>query len=235
MTKSTLAPWAAIVPPVVRELLGSPPLVLTESEEVYWGTVASFAQFVGSTDPIAWLLIKDVADARVEIHRYRKFKSELIDEARRAEIAGPRDSSLVEDRFGPVLAALGFGTDPEETKRAADAAVAEEAARQKARSEELATTDGDLARVLSGWIEPVQQIDRLLIAAEARYAAALDALKQYDPQSLARVPQGEVIEGEVVKTPMLAPARNRRRGRAIGPWTPGAFPRPRRKTAGKVA
>lgn len=232
MSKRNIAALAEIIPSVVRELLGSPPLVLTESEALYWGTVASLAQLVGAEDPIAWLLIKDMADARVEIHRYRKFKSELINEVRRAEIGGPADSSLYEDRFGPALRSLGFDV-AEETPDAA----AEEAARQETiRSKELATTDGDLVRGVGKWIEPVQQIDQLLIEAEARYAAALDELKRYDPSALACEPGGEVIEGELVETTISLPAKNRRRGRRTArPWTLGTDRSRRRKTVGKAA
>jgi hypothetical protein len=50
------------IPPEIRELLGPPRLSATESEALYFGMIASFAQFVKPDDLIAWMLIKDLAD-----------------------------------------------------------------------------------------------------------------------------------------------------------------------------
>ena len=71
MSNNLATQLAEKVPLIVRELLGAPPIVLDESEMLYWATIASFAATVKPSDILAWFLIKDLADARVDIHRHR--------------------------------------------------------------------------------------------------------------------------------------------------------------------
>jgi len=238
LNNRTLAQWAETIPPAVRELLGSPPLVLSESEAIYWGTVASFAELFKPEDPVSWLHLKDLADSRVEIARYRRLKSEIINEARRVEIAERGASLLNErDRFAGLLEMI--REDPErqqirEKREAEERAAAEAANQEKMRSEEVATTERDLARLSGSWIEPVQQLDRLLIAAENRFTTNLEGLEHHR-KHMAREVWENVIEGEIVDN-VPTQRRNRRRGRFAKTWRPvGQSKLPRRKSPGEVA
>src|SRR5918911_701919 len=66
---------ATIVTPQIAALLGSSPLLSTEDQRSYDGTLDMLARAVRPGDPIAWFLVKDLADLRFEIDRYRRIKS----------------------------------------------------------------------------------------------------------------------------------------------------------------
>jgi hypothetical protein len=78
VTTQTPTRLAKQVPPEVREILGPPPILSTEDSTIYYATLAWFAKDLQPDDLITWLLVKDLADYRVEIARYRRFKAALL-------------------------------------------------------------------------------------------------------------------------------------------------------------
>jgi hypothetical protein len=62
------------IPPEILEILGPPPLLSTEDKDLYYATLARFAKDLAPSDLVTWLLIKDLADYRVEIQRCRRGK-----------------------------------------------------------------------------------------------------------------------------------------------------------------
>src|SRR5437899_4268774 len=78
------------IPADIQEMLGPPPLLSTEDEKLYFAFVAKLAQPIPSPDIITWMLIKDLADHRFEIARYRRLKSRSIERAAEQERARRR-------------------------------------------------------------------------------------------------------------------------------------------------
>src|SRR5947209_996874 len=66
------------IPADVLEMLGPPPLLSSEDERLYFAIVAQMARPIPSPDIVTWMLIKDLADHRFEIARYRRLKARLI-------------------------------------------------------------------------------------------------------------------------------------------------------------
>jgi hypothetical protein len=74
-------------PADVLELLGPPPLFSTEDANLYNALVARLAQSVQPRDLITWMLIKDLADHRVEMARYRRIKAGLLERPYQRKVA----------------------------------------------------------------------------------------------------------------------------------------------------
>jgi hypothetical protein len=187
------------IPSEIREILGDPPIVQGESEEIYWGMVASFAKFVAPTDFIAWLLIKDLVDARIEIHRYRKYKVELMGLPRQRQIqneisgwkasveAGPE--ALRQQAAKQKVEMANSGKPPAEIQKLsrridqqveAQCREAEANARQQVVNwSNVGTKDRDIAALYREWIGAVDRMDPGLVAAEKKFAQARVELERY--------------------------------------------------------
>ena len=63
------------VPATIRAILGPPALLSSEDAAIYEATLAHCAREVAPRDLIAWMLIKDLADHRLEIARYRRIRT----------------------------------------------------------------------------------------------------------------------------------------------------------------
>ena len=72
---------AAALTPEIVEIFGAPPLLSTEDAGAYDDMLAKLANAVHPGDIIACLLIKDIADKRTEIARYRRKKAALVEKA----------------------------------------------------------------------------------------------------------------------------------------------------------
>src|SRR5436309_15765666 len=72
---------AAALTPEIVEIFGAPPLLSTEDAGAYDDMLAKLANAVQPDDIIACLLIKDIADKRTEIARYRRQKAALVEDA----------------------------------------------------------------------------------------------------------------------------------------------------------
>src|SRR5204862_1815624 len=80
------------IPSEVRQLVSLPPTLPWESKDLYFAMMASFAQAIQPDDLITWMLIKDLADNRLEIARYRSIKAALLKGACTSEIDSQRSS-----------------------------------------------------------------------------------------------------------------------------------------------
>ena len=204
------------VPATIRTILGPPALLPGEDAAIYEETLAHFAREVAPRDLIAWLLIKDLADHRLEIARYRRIRTALVRHPvdRRAE-------EMVQEQKGNYeveLLALdetvfelrekveaGGGTDVTQEYVKIDAYKAEQRdAANQARNALIAEirsyqpTDRDIAAGLPSWIGGYQQLDRCLQAAEQRFIATLRDLERHAAGFGKTLRHVDVIEGEVL-------------------------------------
>src|SRR5260370_25041339 len=74
------------VPGAVLEIFGDAPILSTEDAARYDAMIAAFAEHVEPGDFITWCTIKDLADCRTEIWRYRRMKAQAVDHAHRAAV-----------------------------------------------------------------------------------------------------------------------------------------------------
>lgn len=208
------------VPAAIRKLLGPPPLLSTENEKFYYAMLAHFAATVENPDLVTWLLLKDVADARVEITRCRNFKTLRIamsrNAAKRGALKGFNRESKIE-----------FYKSQVEAKKLAVAKSELSAEEKEAKSKEwdqalasaIRTMETDYAKLvkdLSGpdtaldfvqvfrsWVEDFERLDVLLRAAEDRFKAALLELDRYqNGRSKVEAEELDIIEGKVLPLPI---------------------------------
>src|SRR5258708_5084579 len=78
ISASFAASIADDIPTDVLHLIGLPPTLPWESKELYFKMIASFAEALEPDDLISWMLIKDLADHRLEIARYRVIKAGFV-------------------------------------------------------------------------------------------------------------------------------------------------------------
>jgi hypothetical protein len=77
----------------VLQLISLPPTLPWESSELYFKMIASFAEALEPDDLISWMLIKDLADHRLEIARYRAIKAGFVKTACDDQIRSKQSSS----------------------------------------------------------------------------------------------------------------------------------------------
>jgi hypothetical protein len=178
--------------------------------------VARLAHSVQPTDFITWMLIKDLADHQVEMARYRRIKTGLLERPYRKKVAA------VMSRLEMTLR-----SQPDELRKAAEKEKAELDKSEKAPVEidklkadidrklarditksrtecqeqleclkDARVTDADVAGSFETWIKEHEQIDRL----RERFSAALKELERHIRGfgQLLREQMDKVIEGEVL-------------------------------------
>src|SRR3954468_23242948 len=74
------------LPQEILEIFGDAPLLSTEDGARYHAMIAAFARHIDPNDFITWSCIKDLADHRTEMWRYRRIKAEAVENAHRAVI-----------------------------------------------------------------------------------------------------------------------------------------------------
>jgi hypothetical protein len=211
------------IPADILDLLGQPPLMATEDASSYYKMLAAFARSIQPDDLITWMLVKDLADHRVEIARYRRMKSALIAAVHRKDIRwnisfwsgrpGVRAAELTRDaerkkgelrNSGKSILEIEKLKEQIDTKLAADIAKAEaESREQVAAWRNTSTTEADCVDLFSKWAVHVERIDILLHAAEARFSASLEEIDHH-LRGLGRFLREQldmVIEGELVESP----------------------------------
>jgi hypothetical protein len=216
------------IPADVLEMLGPPPLLSSEDEQLYFAIAAQIARSVPSPDIITWMLIKDLADHRFEIARYRRLKTRLIQWAADQERARRRgalpDTEPYEQRYPSpeTIAALEVasrginGNDPrfdEMVRLQARENREREASEREAREREAKERDSienaqplnedDFVGVFANWINEIERIDMLARAAEQRFTHALREIERHIVGfgRLLRDDLGGLIDGEVVGGP----------------------------------
>ena len=204
------------VPANIRAMLGPPALLPGEDAAIYEETLAHFAREVAPKDLVAWMLIKDLADHRLEIARYRRIRTALVrhpfdhragslvvqahadheQEARLFDKVTERARAEVEADGGADVAQDCVELD----EYAAAGRVAGEQFRDAliAEIQSHHPTDSHIAGDLPSWIDGYQQLDRCLRAAEERFITTLRDIERHVAgfgKTLRRV---DVIEGEVL-------------------------------------
>jgi hypothetical protein len=76
-------------------------MLSTEDGTLYSATIAFFAKSIRPDDLILWFLIRDLADHRVEIARYRRIKTATMERAR---------SRWITERIQEIQGGLNGGT-----------------------------------------------------------------------------------------------------------------------------
>jgi len=200
-TETNGAPTAVArpIPPEIQELLGLPPLLPNEDTKLYYALLGSLAQTIRPTDVIAWLLIRDLADHRIEIARYRRFKPALIkapyDKKAEKELSDRRHTiqyicaelkkSAEEEK--KVLAKSGkTPAEIEHLKQGIDNRVEAELAKAEilkseaeAKLANASPSEAEFVKEFHLWIDQHERVDRLLRAAEDRFSAALEELDRH--------------------------------------------------------
>jgi hypothetical protein len=213
------------IPADVLEMLGPPPLLSTEDEKLYFALVSRIARPIQSPDIVTWMLIKDLADHRFEIARYRRLKTRLIQWAadqERAPCQGflpgaerpERKESEERTHAGFVVAARGvYGNDPR-FKGLVDQEMRETREREtlQRESKDRGTVEAPNARLspeddfvgaFGNWIDQVERVDVLLLTEEQRFTQALRELERHSFGfgRLLRDDHDTLIDGEVVGGP----------------------------------
>ena len=211
---------AAALTPEIVEIFGAPPLLSTEDAGAYDDMLAKLAHAVHPGDIIACLLIKDIADKRTEIARYRRHKAALIEQATqeqretmrdfhitRLAIAYERDKAAERERAKNEAAGESRTLSSRDQRMIRDHVRRDESFPEAriARLQEPAT-ELDFAGSLSVWITAMEQLDALERAADKQFQAALQALGDHleglGPRLKANL--DKVIDGEAVT---LVPAQ----------------------------
>ena len=214
-----------VIPADVLEMLGPPPLLPTEDEKLYFAVVAKLTQPIRSPDIITWMLIKDLADHRFEIARYRRLKSRLIQRAAEQERERRRSSLPGAERPGPSdsmkrsIAALEValrgtnGNDPgfdelveQEFREMNEREAHERESKARDSLEEPKAeppTDDDIAGGFANWINEVERIDVLLRTEEQRFSQGVREMERhiFGFGRLLRDDLDRQIDGEVVAAP----------------------------------
>ena len=211
------------VPSAILEIFGDAPILSTEDSARYHAMIAAFAEHVDPGDFITWCTIKDLADCRTEIWRYRRMKAQAVDNAYDA---------VIEKRVDGFRSALAKA--PAEIRTRLVAAANEEIKRRGLHGDEYAkfvadletrieaeitaTQDGlggkidyleayepdesELADELHVWIGQHRALDQQISLAEERYAAAVEDLERH-LFGFGKALRGElhkIIEGEIVQS-----------------------------------
>ena len=215
MTKKPAVAILDTIPAEIRELMGSPPVLATEDVDLYYTMMAIFARSIKPDDLITWMLVKDLADHRLEIARYRQIKAGIFAASRRKLIAGAvsdygfsrvheltrnaeRQKELLTKSKKPAEEIDKLKTEIE-SKLTAD--IAEAKAKGQAHAQALknvATTETDYIDLFSTWIDDVERIDVLLHAAEGKFSATLEEIDRHirGLGQLLREQVDKVIDGE---------------------------------------
>ena len=184
---------AAALTPEIVEIFGAPPLLSTEDAGAYDDMLAKLANAVHPGDIIACLLIKDIADKRTEIARYRRQKAALVEKATQQQRETKMDwlrTQLAAERYS-IAHQVDAEAQPQRAKKDAGGESAEALDSRVDRMIEdrirdsygprftllqEAPTELDFAGSLATWIDAMEQLDALERAAERQFQTALQAL-----------------------------------------------------------
>jgi hypothetical protein len=183
-----------------ENFFGPPPVLSTESAEVYKAILSFCSDSVKPKNFIEHLLVRDVVDASWEIRRYVAHKTLMIDRKyrNRIEYLARRAKEVAENPD-----AIRLRKDAKESLTELDRAyelefAAEATLHDVTKIIKREPVDLDHARALEEGIEIYEKLDRLLNAAIARRDNALSQLERYRNglgQHLRRVSDG-IIDAE---------------------------------------
>jgi hypothetical protein len=192
--KAMPAKLTETIPPDILDALGAPPLLDIEEAKHYHAMIARLVDAIQPKDPITWMLIKDLADHRFDIARYRRIKAELMrhadPQAIGHQIALPRRrlQSDVEmlARKADAEASRAGPCDGNETRAAIRARLSHDIARREAETgraigdlQQSRSTEHDLALGFENWAPQHERFDGLLETAERRFSTTLARLERH--------------------------------------------------------
>jgi len=211
---------AAALTAEIVEIFGAPPLLSTEDAGAYDDMLAKLANAVHPGDIIACLLIKDIADKRTEIARYRRQKAALVEKATQQQRETRMDwlrtqraeerysvSHQIRDEAQRQLANMDAGGEAGEASESRVESMIEDRLRRSESAYEgkvallqEAPTELDFAGSLAIWITAMEQLDALERAADRQFQNALQALDDHldglGPRLKANL--DKVVDGDAV-------------------------------------
>jgi hypothetical protein len=161
-TSDEITLGGAAPPLATLALLGAPPLIKGENASGYDELLARICATLQPVDCLEEIWIRDVIDLVWETFRLRRLKASLLTDATTQEIG-----YALKNDCNPACETA--------QKWAAGQAVSVEEIEATLAGAEL-SLDTVTARAMSDQIEKVERLDRLLMSAEARRAAALREL-----------------------------------------------------------
>jgi Prion-inhibition and propagation len=208
-------------------LFGNPP-VLTEGEaQTHDGIFELFDQTVKPRDFIESAYVRDLADHRIEIQRFRRLKTRLVEWAhnRQLQLKAKRIGELAvieiqnarESGAAQLAAKIkNLKGEPDEIKAEterleAESKVAIQAQMNKIRAESLKKVENNEAftvedaesTLFDAWIESYERADRCLIAAEKKFKETLRDLEDYRNGlgELLRQAEADIVDADFEETP----------------------------------
>jgi hypothetical protein len=187
------------IPEDVMELLGRPSMLSTEDGKLYCATIAFFATSMRPDDLVLWFLIRDLADHRVEIARYRRMKTAWMERARAQWITNQINSirgnlidrtrrlkESAEQQKGAIAKSNKAHEEIEKNNTDIDTKLAADIAKVQAEAQpdiqywrNLPPSDQHFVDAKSNWIKDVQTLDLLLNTAEERFSATLYEIERH--------------------------------------------------------
>jgi flagellar biosynthesis GTPase FlhF len=208
------------IPRDVLELLGPPPLLSTEDAKLYHAMLAHIAHSIRPEDLITWMLVKDLADHRVEIARYRRFKTGIIQAAGRKKIeralsewrseansVAPHLRKKAEGEKEAAAKSNKTAAEIEQLKQEIDKKTEAEISGRETKAQSAiqfwsnkSSTEADFVDLFNEWVGSQERIDNLLRAAEERFSASLEELERH-VCGLGRFirERWDTIEGELIE------------------------------------
>lgn len=160
----------------IEEILGPPPLLSTEDSKAYNLAIEQLADAVQPGDMIAWFLIKDIADLRTEISRYRRIKTGVVHNATprcKVKIAQSLMVEWAKERRC-------IKDTASEAQRAIDMSLVDTKFIKEIEAVN-ATVDNELefSSSLPTWLPWVERLEVLLRSAENRFHCAVEQLRDH--------------------------------------------------------
>ena len=211
---------AQSIPDEIQEILGSPPLLSTEELKVYNATLAYFANDIPPSDVITWFLLKDLADHRTDIARYRRLQRCLIQKVHESRISkNIAESCAAFERAQQARRklkeelAVRTVQDKKDLEQHMDDVAVEIATELEMFMGKVMQTYDQLQHIPAGevvivdgfaeWLPDHQKIDQLLSTAEARFAATMREIERHVSgfgkslqEKFDAVIDGEVLEAQ---------------------------------------
>ena len=222
MEQTTARSLVKSIPDEVLQIFGDEPILSTEDSTRYRAMIAAFAQHIDPGDFITWCYIKDLADCRTEIWRYRRMKAQIVDNAHRKVVEKRIDEyrTRLAKAPGEIRARLVAQANEEinqrglagdeyakfvadlETRIEAEIKAKQDSLREKIDYwEAYAPNESDLAAELHVWIGWHGTLDQQISVAEAKYAAAVEDLERH-LFGFGKAMRGDlhrIIEAEIVR------------------------------------
>jgi hypothetical protein len=210
------------IPAEILELLGPPPTITAAEHKIYTAILQSFAQLVQPRDLIEWMLVRDLADAQLEVQRYAQLAANIIRHARRDRLGAftqqvtvdlsrtsEQERKEAQAQFEHEISQLKGSPQEIEAgkvrlkdayKKLLDTKVSDidhQWQRRVKEFEQRLASGAEDAALLARWIVPYEGMVRLKAAARMQFDKAVEAIDDYRRGLGGRLrTAAEVIDGE---------------------------------------